>query len=216
MHLPTGYITEHHWSWSMSDPSFWSSSSNDWAIELDNEYLFPSKNKNDTGQFEHGRLSEEYLSLEPLSQELDHKSCDDDLTGPKNSSSSLAQVPSRDCAPQPSTGQISAPVSGASNARSRSRSQTKTQPPTQEQLKWSSGQRVMKEMTVDIGRNLQRAKQNRLARMESVESLEEGDGPDAADDGCGCTECESRRSKGHIGPWSSGTSLQSRINALSF
>lgn len=203
----------------MSDPSFWSSSSSDWANELDNEYLFPSKDSKDAGEEgADGELKEVYLNIEPLSQGSDNKSCDDDddLTNPGTSSSSLTEIRSRDCAPQPSTGQISATASAAEHARSRSRLQMQPQSPTQAPLKWPSGQRVVKETTVDIGRNLQRAKQNRFARMESVESLEEGDGADTADDGCGCTECQSRRSKGQTGTWSPGMSLQSRINAISF
>jgi len=191
MKLPSGYATETHWEWSMSDPSFHSSNSSVWAELLDDNYLFDSpKRKSSTkaGQEETGSSTMEGIDV--AASTVGSTAIEKGRSDSTDSVDSLSTVPTRDDAPTPTSLQL------VDRPRAR----------TQRSLRQNE--------VVDIGSNLQRKKQRQaqyqFIRSESAESIDEDDV------NCDCTGCKGRKARELGGQQNSGKSIQTRLNAISF
>lgn len=188
MKLPSGYATESHWTWSMSDPSFYSNDSSVWAELLDDNYLFdsPKQATSNLARSDDTRSSTEGIDV---AAPAGSTTIDKGRSSSNHSTESLSTVPSRDDAPKPTSTQL------VDRPRAR----------TQRSLRQND--------VVDISANLQRKKQREVQyqfiRTESAESIEQ-------DLDCECTECKGRKARGLGGQQISGRSIQSRLNAISF
>lgn len=189
MKLPSGYATETHWAWSMSDPSFHSNNTSVWAELLDDNYLFDSPKRTSSTK---SRQDDTESSTEGIdvAATAESTAIDKGRSGSNDSTESLSTVPSRDDAPKPTSMQLV--------DRPRVRTQRS----------------LCQNGVVDIGGNLQRKRQRQVQyqfiRSESAESIEEDDV------NCECTGCKGRKARELEGQQSSGRSIQTRLNAISF
>lgn len=175
----------------MSDPSFYSNNTDVWAELLDDNYLFDSPKEATAGS---GKSRQDNTTGPTEGTEVAARTrstaMDKERSDSTDSTGSLSTVPSRDDAPMPTSTQLV--------ERPRARTQRS----------------LRQKEVVDIGKNLQRIKQRQpqyqFIRTESAESIEEDDLD------CECTGCKGRKARQQGGEQRSGTSIQSRLNAISF
>lgn len=193
MKLPSGYVAESHWQWSMSDPSFWSNNTSAWAELLDDNYLLDSPKQepassNKPKQGNSGTDEGMEVVTRARSTSVNDKTRSDS-TDSNCSTDSLSLMPSRDDAPMPTSAQMV--------ERPRAR----------------TARSMRQKEVVDIGRNIQRIKQRQaqqlFVRTESTESIEEDDLE------CECTGCKGKKAVKQYGD-QGRSSIQTRLNAISF
>jgi hypothetical protein len=175
----------------MSDPSFYSNNTDVWAELLDDNYLLDSPKEASAGS-EKSRQDDTAGPTEgtEVAARARPTAIDKERSDSTDSTNSLSAVPSRDDAPMPTSTRLV--------ERPRARTQRS----------------LRQKEVVDIGKNLQRIKQRQpqyqFIRTESAESIEDDDLD------CECTGCKGRKARQQGGEQRSGTTIQSRLNAISF